>query len=80
MMGKPAPEAKPTTGGLRGLFNREKQPAVVEAGHDNTPGKTGTYNFDDPPAGTSEVAMQPQGASAVPVSTPATGIGRHRLP
>ncbi|KAK9819076.1 hypothetical protein WJX81_002896 [Elliptochloris bilobata] len=73
--GKPqAKSGKPGGGGLRGMFSRSK-PEVVSAGAngaENGPGKATAHNFDEPKQ---EMAMQPQGASALPAS----GIGRHRL-
>ena len=79
---KAAKASKPA-GGPRAWFNRGKAETVPAGanGADNGNGKLPAYNFDDPKQ---EVALQPQGASALPAgapgAVPASGIGRHRLP
>ena len=73
--GKNAAKATKAAKPRRSWFGRGKDAETVPAGAnglDNGNGKQPAYNFDDPKQ---EVALQPQGASAVPAS----GIGRNRL-
>lgn len=73
--GKGAAKAAKAAKPRRSWFSRSKNAETVPAGAnglDNGNGKQPAYNFDDPKQ---EVALQPQGASALPAS----GIGRHRL-
>ena len=75
---KASKASKPAAGGVRGWFKRGKAEEVAAGanGADNGNGKLPAHNFDDPKQ---EVALQPQGASALPPAAPAAGIGRHRI-